>query len=253
KPANILLDREGRVFVTDFGLACSRPRGPRGQSRAGLAGTPVYMGPEMFDGIVSLRSDVYALGITSFELLTGESPFGGTLEEVREKHFHQALPVELLQQQQVDAELIEVIERATHKEAMYRYKTARFFLTALKSRVATEELLRQGAAELQKLMTRTFDNESDEATAEAGGHTPPSTYFDRLAEIAEEKRTTRELPDREDAPKPTQDDRAQTEPIPDVRPVASEAGGSLGTARSVTDVHFPGDSTGGYGLIVLYC
>ncbi|MCH7925850.1 MAG: serine/threonine protein kinase, partial [Planctomycetes bacterium] len=253
KPANILLDRKGRVFVTDFGLACSRPRAQRGQASTGLAGTPSYMAPEMFDGEVSLRSDVYALGITCFELLTGKLPFGGTLDEVREKHIHQALPVELLQEQDVDAELIEVIERATHKDAMYRYKTARHFGAALKSGVATEEVLKDGASELHRVVARSLHKGSDATTPETVEKTPTSTYFARLSEIAGEKRATRELLDIGHAHKPTQDDRAQADPIPDVRAVASEGGGSLRTARTVTDVHFPGKVTGGYGLILLYC
>ena len=253
KPANILLDRKGQVFVTDFGLSCFRPLGRRGEPSAGLAGTPAYMAPEMFDGTVSPRSDVYALGITAFELLAGELPFTGTLEELRQKHLHEPLPLDLLRRRQVDPALIEVLERATHKNAMFRYKTAEHFRNALKAGITTDELLRQGAADLQKLGTRSVDKEPDVATTEAASHTPTSSYFDRLSAMADEKRVVRELRDKEDAPKPTQDHRAQTGPIPDVRPVASEPGGSLGTARSVTDVHFPGRSTREYRLIILYC
>ena len=215
KPANILLDREGHVFVTDFGLACSRPRAQRGQTSTGLAGTPSYMAPEMFDGAVSLRSDVYALGITSFELLTGKLPFGGTLDEVREKHFHQALPVELLQEQDVAGELIEVIERATHKDAMYRYKTARHFGAALKSGVATDEVLHEGASELHRLVARSLHKDSDATTPETAEKTPTSTYFARLSEIAGEKRAAREPSDKGDAPPlPPGDQPAEVGSIP---------------------------------------
>ncbi|MCH9035578.1 MAG: serine/threonine protein kinase, partial [Planctomycetes bacterium] len=101
KPSNVLLSHDGRVVVTDFGLAVARPMGQRGPSSAGLAGTPAYMAPEMFTGEVSLRSDVYALGIMTFELLTGELPFTGTLEEVRQKHLHEPMRLEPLQRRRL--------------------------------------------------------------------------------------------------------------------------------------------------------
>ncbi len=69
KPANIMLDGEGQVRITDFGLAAMR-----GQIKAGeiRAGTPAYMAPELFAGTdVSVRSDLYALGLVLYELFTG--------------------------------------------------------------------------------------------------------------------------------------------------------------------------------------
>jgi len=202
KPSNVLLSHDRRVVVTDFGLAVARPMGQRGPSAARLGGTPAYMAPEMFAGDVSLRTDVYALGITAFNLLTGELPFTGTLEEVREKHLHEPLPLEPLQRRRLDPAMIEVLERATHKNAMFRYKTAGHFRTALQSSIATEELLREGAAELQRLVPRALDTEPYATTTEAAETTPTSTYFDRLAEIAEEKRATRKLSDKGDAHPP---------------------------------------------------
>ena len=192
KPANVLLCRDGRVVVTDFGLSVARPLGQRGPSSAGLAGTPAYMAPEMFAGEVSLRSDVYALGIMTFELLTGELPFTGTFEEVREKHRNEPLPLGPLQQRQLDPALIEVLERATRKNAMFRYKTAEYLRKAMQGSIATEELLREGATELQRLVPRTLDTDPDATTTQAAEPTPSSSYFDRLAEIAEKKRDTRE-------------------------------------------------------------
>lgn len=71
KPANIMLDGRGRVRVMDFGLAARA-----GESDGTVAGTPPYMAPEQFDGRgITARSDVYALGLILFELLTGRRPF----------------------------------------------------------------------------------------------------------------------------------------------------------------------------------
>src|ERR1043165_7638567 len=72
KPSNILIDHGLRVVVTDFGLALRR-RGGEGPV-AGVCGTPRYMAPEMFEGQVSARTDVFALGVTLYEMLCGEPP-----------------------------------------------------------------------------------------------------------------------------------------------------------------------------------
>ncbi|MCY1009745.1 protein kinase [Nannocystis pusilla] len=74
KPANILLEAEGRVVLTDFGIA--RPLD--GQHTQGLLGTPVYMAPEQVAGApVDARTDLYAVGLVLFEMLTGRLPFAG--------------------------------------------------------------------------------------------------------------------------------------------------------------------------------
>ncbi len=77
KPANLMLRRDGRVVVTDFGL--SKETTAAGLTTTGmLVGTPYYMSPELVAGDpskVSARSDLYGLGVTLYELLTGAPPF----------------------------------------------------------------------------------------------------------------------------------------------------------------------------------
>jgi serine/threonine protein kinase/tetratricopeptide (TPR) repeat protein len=74
KPGNVILRHDGRVVVVDFGLARS-PR-VKNTSMNAIAGTPGYMSPEQLRGEpLSVCSDVFALGILAFELLTGRSPF----------------------------------------------------------------------------------------------------------------------------------------------------------------------------------
>ncbi len=76
KPANIMLNRAGRVIITDFGLAgiSAQLRGPEV-----LAGTPAYMAPEQLQAReVTAQSDIYALGLVLYELFTGARVFSGT-------------------------------------------------------------------------------------------------------------------------------------------------------------------------------
>ena len=75
KPGNVLLDKDDVAYVTDFGVA--RSIGGDGLTRAGaIVGTPDYLSPEQIAGeAVDARSDLYALGILLFEMLTGELPF----------------------------------------------------------------------------------------------------------------------------------------------------------------------------------
>jgi serine/threonine-protein kinase len=82
KPANVMIDGHGRAHITDFGLAVSL-----GEARGSSAGTPPYMAPEQFEGRATARSDLYALGLVVFEMLTGQRFFEArTLEGLRMEH-----------------------------------------------------------------------------------------------------------------------------------------------------------------------
>ena len=92
KPSNLLLDVDGHVWVTDFGLA--KVEGAEGPTRTGdIIGTLRYMGPERFDGWSDRRSDIYGLGVTLYEMLTLRPAFdAGTRLKLIEQVIHDPPP-----------------------------------------------------------------------------------------------------------------------------------------------------------------
>jgi serine/threonine-protein kinase len=97
KPANVMLDGKGQVRITDFGLAGTREEIERADVQAG---TPAYMAPEQLAGQdVSIRSDIYAMGLVLYELFTGRQAFkAGSVPELmrRQASEQPALPSTLI-------------------------------------------------------------------------------------------------------------------------------------------------------------
>ena len=78
KPENLLVGPEGRVRVTDFGLALALPRGRLFGGATSRSGTPQFAAPEqLLGGQVDFRTDVYSLGAVGYFLLLGRPPFDG--------------------------------------------------------------------------------------------------------------------------------------------------------------------------------
>jgi hypothetical protein len=76
KPANILLDRRGRICLADFGIARVATLDARGRHGAGIIGTPAYMSPEQCEGAdLNPATDLYSLGVVLFQMLAGYPPF----------------------------------------------------------------------------------------------------------------------------------------------------------------------------------
>ena len=135
KPDNVLLDNEGDVYLTDFGIAKDTSVVEGGTETGAIVGSLPYMAPELFDGAqATIQSDVYSLGVMLYEMLVGTTPFSGiSLVQVMQQH--RSAPVPLLGQTRPDLNpaLDEVISRAMAKQAAARFATTREFAVALRS------------------------------------------------------------------------------------------------------------------------
>ncbi|MBI2690126.1 MAG: serine/threonine protein kinase [Acidobacteria bacterium] len=133
KPANILVDRQGVVKLTDFGLA--KQYGDPGQTAQGLAvGTVFYMAPEQVRGLAATdwRADLYAVGVLLYEMLTGRKPFDGTEQYAIMRQQIELVPAPVSHwAPHVPKEYDALIARALQKDPAKRFQSASGFLAAL--------------------------------------------------------------------------------------------------------------------------
>ena len=135
KPENILISKEGRVKVADFGLARGALLGNTmtGESSI-ILGSVSYLSPEQVQrGIADERSDVYATAIVAFEMLTGKKPFEGeTPIQIAYKHVNEKVPAPSTINSKVPATLDALIQRASDTDPDKRPANAGEFLSALR-------------------------------------------------------------------------------------------------------------------------
>lgn len=124
KPGNLLMDKSGQVWVADFGLA-KAIEGDEITQSGNVVGTVRYMAPEQLRGENDPRSDVYSLGITLYELLTGRRAWSAT---ERNSLIQQVLKSDLTPagklNPEVPRDLETIVAKATAKEPEHRYQTA---------------------------------------------------------------------------------------------------------------------------------
>ncbi len=154
KPANILVDSRGAVYLTDFGLT-KRSISESGPTMPGQAiGSPGYMSPEQFttgispDPVIAGRTDQYALACVLFACLTGKEPYHrDTWESAMWAHVY--APVPLLSERRPDLPpaLDGVLETALAKDPTARYRSVDAFIDALRVAAASPAPIPAGAGE----------------------------------------------------------------------------------------------------------
>ena len=130
KPANLMLTNEGRVILFDFGTVIRIDDGA--PYEVGLYGTPSFLAPEQIlqEARVDGRSDLYALGIILYLMITGRKPFYGSRSEVLDAHLN-AVPPSPSQAVRVSPDLETVILESIAKHPDERYQTGADFAQAL--------------------------------------------------------------------------------------------------------------------------
>ena len=147
KPQNIFYLSNGTVKLGDFGIAKNEKEA---ENHGKILGSVHYLAPEVLQGKpFSIASDIYASGVTFFQLVTGILPFDGSTKEVAEAQIKKAFPNASSYVISLPKELDELIQKAVAKNPKNRYKNANEFGEAIK-------LFLQGKKQKKSLLSRFF-------------------------------------------------------------------------------------------------
>ncbi len=136
KPENILISKDGRIKIADFGLARGELIGTTMTAESSvILGSVSYLSPEQVQrGIADSRSDVYAAGIVAYEMFTGEKPFmGDSPIQIAYMHVNEEIPHLRSKRKEIPQSLDELIASATAKNPDDRPRTAGEFLARLQT------------------------------------------------------------------------------------------------------------------------
>nr|MBA3534028.1 serine/threonine protein kinase [Ardenticatenales bacterium] len=139
KPGNILFDQSADPYISDFGIAKLTEASQHLSTSGSIYGTPAYMSPEQAQGEVKLdgRSDIYALGVILFEMLTGKLPYeAATPMGLALKHINESVPRILDVNPTLPRGCHTVITQAMAKKREKRYPTAQALIEALEQETA---------------------------------------------------------------------------------------------------------------------
>lgn len=142
KPGNILFDENGDPFLSDFGIAklANLSQQTHLTGSGGIVGTPAYMSPEQAQGEeIDYRSDIYALGVILFEMLSGKLPFdSNTPMGIAVKHITEPVPHILDIRPDLPVMVEAVIEKSLAKSPEARYPNAASFSAAFRAAIRGE-------------------------------------------------------------------------------------------------------------------
>ncbi len=143
KPGNIMITESGRVYLLDFGIAAMVEEQKDRKVSKKIPGTPDYMAPEQFRGVVDKRSDIYAVGVVLYEMLTGKPPFPFRKDDdpyaFQRKVFSEMPKPPSSIVPEIPKSVDEIVLKALAKVPSDRFQTAREFAEAIISTGLVED------------------------------------------------------------------------------------------------------------------
>jgi serine/threonine-protein kinase len=144
KPANLMVDERGLIKIADFGLALPSEATTKLTATGMLVGTPGYLSPEQCMGVpLDLRTDIYSLGVTYYEALTGRMPFEADSPMALLRQILQEEPPDITSlNREVDGDTRRIVHRMIAKEREQRYPTCHELAADLEGYLAARGALR---------------------------------------------------------------------------------------------------------------
>ncbi len=138
KPQNVIISREGKVKVTDFGIARAASANT---INSNAMGSVHYISPEQArGGYIDEKSDIYSLGISLYEMITGKVPFeGDSTVTIALQHINEELPSPKLEVPELPISVEKIIEKCTQKKAEHRYLKVATLISDLKRALVTPD------------------------------------------------------------------------------------------------------------------
>ncbi len=177
KPHNILLTRDGRVKVTDFGIAKAVTAATVTYDNNVVMGSVHYFAPEQAKGgLAGEKADIYSLGIVLYEMLTGEVPFSGeTPISVALQHLQENIKSPVEKNSEVSSSLEKIILKAVQKDPVLRYESAEDMLEDInmyinQGYVSSERFERPGVNAMQGQFVPV--NNKNDHNGNGGGDSP---------------------------------------------------------------------------------
>ncbi|MBS9336225.1 Stk1 family PASTA domain-containing Ser/Thr kinase [Fructobacillus papyrifericola] len=205
KPQNILIDDHGQVKITDFGIALAQNKFGQPATKEPVIGSIHYLAPEVTRGqSASEKSDIYALGVILYELLTNQVPYqGDTADRIAYQHAEVPMPYAKDFDPQIPQPLENVILRATTKDAKDRYFStedmADDLKTALSKRRSGEGRFVPEASDETKLVTPDWNSHPFvEDDLEDGEEEPKDDVEERIIDFGQKGYSVKEIAEQVD-------------------------------------------------------